>query len=121
MARAMSRAPSWMERGTFRAGVFGLHVGLRAHLNAVLIDKPAKHLGRTVGAVAHQSGGVEIEALHRAFDHAFGGENLRLPDRGGRLDIDDDRIVGIDQIICRVGEEGLPAMSAGPARRRIGR
>lgn len=29
--RAMSRAPSRIERGTFLAGVFGQHLGLRAH------------------------------------------------------------------------------------------
>ena len=58
--------------------------------------------------------------VHRPFDHAFGGENLRLPDRGGGLDVDDERVVDIDQIIGRIGEEGLPAMRRGPARGRVG-
>ena len=44
---------------------------------------------------------------------------LRLPDRGGGLDIDDDRVVDIDQIVGRIGEEGLPAMRACPARGRV--
>jgi hypothetical protein len=44
-----------------------------------------------------KSGGIKIEVLHRAFDHAFCGENLGLPDRGRRFNIDDDRIVGVDE------------------------
>src|SRR6476659_4585830 len=31
ITRAMSRAPSWIERGTLRAGLFGQHLDLRAH------------------------------------------------------------------------------------------
>jgi hypothetical protein len=65
--------------------------------------------------------GIEVEALHRTFDHAFGGEDLGLPDRRGCFDIDDDRVLGVDQIVGRVAKEGLPAMGAGPARRRISR
>jgi hypothetical protein len=43
---------------------------------------------------------------------------LRLSDRGGGLDIDDDRVVDIDQMVGRIGEEDLPAMRACPARGR---
>src|SRR6202166_3874824 len=31
ICRAISRAPSWMEHGTLRAGAFGQHLSLRAH------------------------------------------------------------------------------------------
>ena len=34
--------------------------------------------------------------------------------------IDNDGMLYTDQIVGGVGEEGLPAMGAGPARRRIG-
>ena len=44
---------------------------------------------------------------------ALGGEHLSPPDRGGRFDIDDDRVVSVDQIIGRLGEEDLPAMRTG--------
>jgi hypothetical protein len=43
------------------------------------MDEPAEHLGRAIGAVAHKPGGVEIEAFHRAFDHALRGQNLCVP------------------------------------------
>src|ERR1700759_4538458 len=64
---------------------------------------------------------MQIEALHRAFDHALRSQNLGLPDRSGRFDIDDDRVVDIDQIVGRVSEEGLSPMGSGPTGRRIGR
>ena len=102
------------EKGAVRASRFVEHGHMR--LDAMLVDQPAGHLGRTIGAVAH-----EPEAIHGALDHAPGGQNLGLPDRGGRLHIDNDRVLGIDQVVGRVGEEGLSAMSAGPARRRTGR
>jgi hypothetical protein len=35
ICRAMSRAPSWTERGIFRAGAFGQHLDLRAHVEIV--------------------------------------------------------------------------------------
>jgi hypothetical protein len=74
-----------------------------------------------VSAVAHEPGRIEVEALHRTFDHAFGGEDLGLSNRRGRFDINDDRVLGVDQIVGRIAKEGLPAMGAGPARRRISR
>jgi len=86
----------------------------------LLINQPAEHLGRTIGAVADDLGRAEIEAGGRALDHAFGGQNFSLPDRCGCLDVDNDRVLKVDQIIGRVGKEGLPAMGTGPARRRIG-
>jgi hypothetical protein len=75
--------------------------------DAVLIDQPAEHLGRAVGAVSKEAGGIEIEALHRAFYHAFCGQNLGLPDRGGRFDIDDDPIVDVDHVVGGIAEERL--------------
>jgi len=44
-----------------------------------------------------------------------------LADRGGRFDIDNDRVVDIDQIVGGVGKEGLSAMGSGPTGRRIDR
>src|SRR5262245_54611086 len=54
----------------------------------------------------------------RALNHALGGQRLRLPDYHGCLDIDDDRVLDIDQLIRRVGEEGLAAVRSRPARHR---
>ena len=42
-------------------------------------------------------------------------------DRRRRLDIDNDRVLDIDQIVVRIGKERYPAVRRGPPRRRIGR
>jgi hypothetical protein len=42
---------------------------------------------------------LEVEAFHRTFDHAFGGEDLGLPDRRGCFNINDDRVLDVDQVI----------------------
>jgi hypothetical protein len=39
-------------------------------------------------------------------------QDLSLPDCCCRLDIDDDRILDVDQVVRRVGEEGLAAVRA---------
>ena len=75
---------------------------------------------RAVGAVGDQPLGVEAEALHRAVDHGARGADLRLADRARRLDVDDDRIVCVDEVVGRIGEEGVPLLGAGPLRRGIG-
>src|SRR3979490_1576768 len=87
-------------------------------LDAVLVDQPAEHLSRAIGAVAEKTGWIKIEALHRAFDHTFCGQNLGLPDRGRRFDINDDRVVDIDQVVGGIGEERLPTWA--PVHRAAG-
>ena len=42
--------------------------------------------------------GPQAEAVLRALDHSALGGDLGLADRGGRLDIDDDSMVEIDQV-----------------------
>ena len=59
---------------------------------------------------------MESEALCGPLDHALGGENFCLPDRCGRFNVDNDRILNIDQIVGRVSKESLSAMGTGPAR-----
>ena len=89
-------------------------------LDAVLIDEPAQHLGRAVGAVAGEPGRIEVETVHRPLDHALGRGHLDLADGGDRLDVHDDAMVEVDEVVGGIGEERLPAMGAHPARRRIG-
>ena len=50
-----------------------------------------------------------MQELSRAFYHAFCGQDLGLPDRGGRFDINDDPVVDIDQEVGGMGEERLSA------------
>ena len=53
---------------------------------------------------------IKIEAIERAFYHAFCGQDLGLPDRGCRFDINNNAVVDIDQIVGGIGEECLSAM-----------
>jgi len=57
--------------------------------------------------------------LHRALDHTLGRQHLGLTDRRRRFDIDDDRVVDIDQIVGRVGKEGRSTAPRSPPRCRI--
>jgi hypothetical protein len=66
-------------------------------------------------------GGDEVEFRERALDHALCRQHLGLTDRRRRFDIDNDRVVGIDQVVGRIGKERWPAVRRGPARRWIGR
>jgi hypothetical protein len=90
-------------------------------LDPVLIDQPVQHLGCSIGGVADQLSRIEIEAFERALDHALCRQHLGLTDRRRCFDIDDDRVVGIDQVVGRIGKERRPAVRRGPPRRRIGR
>ena len=65
--------------------------------------------------------GIKIEAIDRAFYHAFCGQDLGLPDRDCRFDINNNAVVDIDQIVGGISEECLSAMGSGPSRCRIGR
>jgi hypothetical protein len=53
-----------------------------------------------------------------AFDHPLGRGHLGLTQRGRGLDVDDHGVTQIDQVVGAIGEEGLPAAGARPARRR---
>jgi hypothetical protein len=52
---------------------------------------------------------VESEVLWGSLEHTLGSENFRLPDRRGRFDIDDDRILDIDQVVRGVSKKRLSA------------
>ena len=60
-----------------------------------------------------------MRSLFDTIDHRSGGSDLCLPDCAGRLHIDNDRVVEVDQVVRRVGEEGVPFEGACPLRRRI--
>ena len=66
-------------------------------LDAVLIDQPGEHLGRAIAAVTEEPAWIEIKPLQRALDHALSGQYLRLADCRRCLNIDDDRVLDVDQ------------------------
>lgn len=89
-------------------------------LDPVLVEQPPQHLGGAIGAVTKNPARIKIEPFERALDHALGGQHFRLADRRGRLDIDDDRVLNVDQVVRRIRKVSLSAVRSRPARRRIG-
>ncbi len=75
---------------------------------SILVDQPVQHLGVSVGGVADQLFRIESEAVERTLDHALCRQHLGLTDRGRRFNLDDDRVVDIDQIVG-----GLSGISCG--------
>ena len=53
------------------------------------------------------------------FQHALGRFDLSLPDSGGGLDIDDDAMVGVDQVVDFIGLAGRGVVGACIASCRI--
>ena len=88
-------------------------------LDPSLIDEPTEHLGRAISAVGGEPFRVKPEALFSALDHGARRADLSLPDRAACLDIDDDRVVEIDQVVGGVGEERVSFEGACPLRRRV--
>ena len=88
-------------------------------LDPALMDQPGQLLGRAVGGVGGQPLGLEAEAVLRPLDHALALRHLGLADGGGRLDIDDDGVFEVDQVVGRVGEEGVARLGA-PVQRAAG-
>jgi len=86
----------------------------------MLIDQPSQHLGRAITAVAEEPVRAKIKPFERAFNQALVSQYLRLPHSRGCLNIDDDRILDVDQIVRRVGERGLAAMGPRPTSRWVG-
>lgn len=71
--------------------------------------------------VAIQFGGAVKSHVIGAVDHRLRRPNLRLPDGSGRLDVDDHAVIGVDQIIGGVGEEGMAVVRAVAGKRINGR
>jgi hypothetical protein len=59
-------APGFVEDGDVR-------------LDPALLGQSVQHLGRPIGAVANQTNGIKLEALHRPLDHSLGSEDGGSP------------------------------------------
>ena len=73
-----------------------------------------------IGGVGNEPLGPDMEALLRSLDHSALSGHFGLSHRGRRLDIDDHRVIEVDQVVGAVGIEGRLARRRGPARRRVG-
>jgi hypothetical protein len=89
--------------------------------DALLLDQPVQHRSCPVSGITHKPLRLEAKALICSLDHGLSRADLGLANGAGRLDIDDDAALRIDQIIVGVSEQCWSLVSAGPLRRGIGR
>jgi hypothetical protein len=88
-------------------------------LDAAFMDEPGEVLSRAVCGVGRQSLRVEAEALLGALDHGHRGPDFGLTDSPAGFDVDDHGMVEINQIVGRIGEEGMAFVRACPLGGRI--
>ncbi|HUC09452.1 MAG TPA: hypothetical protein VL985_03390 [Stellaceae bacterium] len=82
--------------------------------------QPADHQAGSIGGVGRQPLRLEAKALLGSLEHRLGRGDFRAPARRCRLDVDDNRLLQIDQIIGAIGKSDLPLPFVGPRRGRIG-
>lgn len=67
-----------------------------------LFDQPPQHLRRSVGRVGDEPLGPKAETVRNALDHLPGRIGLVGADGAAGLDVDDDRVVGVDELVVRI-------------------
>ena len=68
------------------------------------INQPSKELASSVGRVRQEAFGLQVEPSLGALDHRLGGLDLVVPASWGRFDVDDHRVLDVDQVIEPVAE-----------------
>lgn len=104
--------------GAVAAG--GLVEDWDVRLDASTLDQPGEVRRGAVCGIGHEPLGPKAEALLRSFDHPALCGHLCLSDRGPRLDIDDHRVIEVDQIVGGVSVKGGPPRRRSRARCGIG-
>ena len=74
---------------------------------------------RAVGAVCGQGDGLYAKAGLGPLQHCTRSD-FRLTNGPRRLDVDNHAMLGIDQVVIGIGEEGVSLVCACPLRRSIG-
>src|SRR5450432_607452 len=89
--------------------------------DALLLDQPVQHRSRPVSGIPDKPLRLETKALLRSLNHGLRRTDLGLANRAGRLDVNDDAELHVDQIVVGVSKECRPLVRPGPLRRGIGR
>lgn len=87
---------------------------------ALLLDQPVQHRSSPVRGIPDKPLWLETKALLCSFDHCPRRSDLGLANGAGRLDINDDAELYVDEIIVGVSEECWSLVSSGPLGRGIG-
>ena len=70
----------------------------------LFVDQPGQELAGSVRAVSRKPVRLQAKSLTGPFNHVLCGRHLILGPRWRCLDIDDDRVLGVDQIVEAVAE-----------------
>ena len=89
--------------------------------DAPVLDQPGQVGSRAISRVGYEALGPDAEAVLRPFDHSSLRGHFGLAHRRRRFDIDDYRVIEVNQIVRAVGIKRRLACSRGPARRRVGK
>src|ERR1700730_10447953 len=88
--------------------------------DALLLDQPVQHRSRPVCGIGRKPLRLETEALLCSLDHGLRRTDLGLTNGAGRLDVNDDAELHVDEIVVGVSEECRLLVSPGPLGCRIG-
>src|SRR5437588_5608177 len=82
--------------------------------DAFRLDQPIQHRSCPVSSIGHKPFRLETEALFCPFDHGLRRTDLGLTNGTGRLDVNDDAELHIDEIVVRVSKECWSLVRSGP-------
>ena len=88
--------------------------------DTLLLDQPVQHRSCPVSGIGHEPFWLETKAALCSLDHGLRRADFGLADGPGRLNVNDDAELHIDEIVVRVGEECRSLVSSDPLGRRIG-
>src|SRR6056297_1463052 len=83
------------------------------------VDQPAQHRPGAIGRVRDQALGMQVELLLYPFQHGLRRADLGLPDRAGRLNVDNDTMIRVDQVIVGIAEECRSLAGCSPLTGRV--
>src|SRR6202142_1005339 len=89
--------------------------------DALVLDQPLQHRSCPISGIGREPLRLETEALLCSLNHGPRCADLGLPNGAGRLDINDDAELHVDEIVVGVREECRPLVCPGPLGRRVGR
>ena len=93
--------------GERAVGSVGLVEDRNVRRDLLAFVQPSQALRRTVGAVGGQECGLYAEARLGSLQHCPRRSDFRLSDGARGFDIDDHTMVGVDQVVIGIGEEGV--------------
>jgi hypothetical protein len=75
--------------------------------DTLLLDQPVQHRSRPVSGIGRKPIRLEAEALYGPLDHGLRRADLGWTNGAGRLDVDDDTELHVDEIVVGVSSDWI--------------